>query len=408
MIVNVFVLNVVRFAFFIIVTIILSGMTTPAVVGVYASYVALVELLSLFNDISLGQQVIQCKQKRERLSEAFFVQIMIFIIILIFSIGVVCLIDSKYKYVLSIMAASKLVAVLFSIHSAKLYIDSKFVEEAWCNLLLTVLAGLFGIAIAFYLGDVLLAFTVLYSVPQLSSFYLSFKFNVKIQPVFSIEALRLFWEDGVSLFVNNGFLRVKIHIERLLFSFFWGVDDLGSITRARTFTETLPSLLYNSVKNVLFTSLVESKLSNSVKKGYVKTYYVVLIISSLFLIGVNIAGEDIVYFLLGNAWGEIVSYIYPVSMLSILGIIYNFEKLYLLSLGKNSLLLKLTIFEVTLMLSVIGAGVFYDVLLTTLLYKLTAVHSLFLFFFVMIYGSRLLGLSLPPLILFLISFWLII
>lgn len=373
--------NVIGYLFLMATTIFLSRETSPEIVGLSVTLIAAVEIIALINDFSAGQQFIQNYRDDDNPTSAFVFQILVGI-----AFCAICLIFGfiffpEYIWHLVFLMLFKLMSIVFAINSAKLYLESAFSFEAKVNICLTVLSCIISIASLYCINEKIWSLLALYAVPKLSSVICAIYFPIQLDRKFSIKRSFIYATKGLPLLVSNGVQRLKVHIERIIFSQAFGIVQLGYYTRARTFTDTLPSLSFGTNRNIILTNLINSEWDFSFYNKIIKFDF---IITLFVLLLVNVFSVEIVTLVLGNEWIDLVNYFEPLSLLVLANQMINYEKIVLLSKKENNILYKFSIFEltVTVLCFFVGGVIFFNILLLmyTLVFLLS-ISALYLSFF---------------------------
>lgn len=383
---TVFGFNVLRFFVLTTTTILLSRMATPELIGTYVLLIAVIEFISSLNDLSLGQQVIQDKNKQAYLSEAFGIQILISLVTFSLVVFAGIMFFTEHIIFLLLMVFGKCFSIMFSIHSSVIYLEGKFAGEARISFFLTLASCLASLLVAIISDEIFFALAVLYFLPLLSSYVLSLQYKIVIKPSVSVKSFGYFFKEGKHLFGGNSFMRLKVHVERFLVSSFFGVGSLGVLVRAKTFTDTLPSLFFGSFRNIALTAAVGSSSPGDKKFNFL--FLVGFFCSLALLVMLVFNANVVVTFLLGDGWGEAVQFIYPAALLALYDYIANFEKVALIAKSKNSMLTVISVCEFSILSLVMFFGFLAGASLLDVLFSASLLFAVGGCFFVLYLGSR--------------------
>ena len=377
--------NVIGYFFLMATTIYLSRETSPEIVGVSVTLIAIVEIIALINDFSAGQQFIQNYRDDDNPTTAFVFQIIVGSIFCIVCLTVGFLFFSEYIWQLIFLMLFKLMSIIFAINSAKLYLESAFSYEAKVNICLTLFSCLASVVVLYFSSDKVWSLLALYALPKLSSLICAIYFPIKLDRDVSLKKCFRYVVQGLPLLVTNGVQRLKVHIERILFSKAFGVTELGYYTRARTFTDTLPALSFGTNRNIILTNLINTDWNFCL---YNKMLKFDLFITLIVLLFVNVFIVEIVTLVLGSEWLGLIIYIGPMSLFVVTNQIVNYEKVVLLSKKKNIALYKFSIFELlaTVLCFYIGGVIFLNIFLV--IYILIFLLSVFALYLSIFWGSN--------------------
>jgi O-antigen/teichoic acid export membrane protein len=394
---KVFSYNILNFAVLMVTTIYISRSTLPSVVGASVAMIATAEVIALINDVSIGQQYMQNFKKIANANTAASLQILVAILFFILCLFCGFLIFPEHIEIFLFISLGKFISILYSINSAKIYILKLFSLEARINLLLTILSCFLSISVSILFDMYLLALAILYVIPKFSSLFAVKYAPLKAKFRFDSEEIKLYFTGGGALLISNGAQRLRSQLEKILFGYFFGSTELGMSTRGRTFTDTLPSLTFNTTRNIIFTSLIEK---TECYRLYKRLLALDVLVIGAMLITLNVFSLEIVLLVLGENWKDSVRYIPSLSLLSMISLFINYERIVVLAKGKNINLSFFSIFEVlaTLVSFLIFGYLFDDSVNVILL--LCILLSLIGFFLTVQVGSN----ELLPKVLFITAF----
>ncbi|EKO3729982.1 oligosaccharide flippase family protein [Vibrio metschnikovii] len=372
--------------------IILARLLTPEEFGIVSSALIVVNFLVVLSQLGSCQLVVTSEKIHynkilfHALIFSLTLSILFLMLILFYANNISYFITDTnigvYISIASLIIIPKSIAVVFE---GVLIRNSDFKYLAYLNILTYVL-GYFFVALILSYNDFGAMSLIIASITQAFIFLLLIFHRAYTK-------FDLYFEKNLSLMKNSFNVAFSVsstqllsnttsQIDNIIVSKFLGLEVLGIYTRAYQLT-VIPCNLIGQVINRSFLQYFSSgsgqaKKNNVIKMSLIFSFF----FSAFFVVSFNIFDDEIVFLLLGEAWGDVT---YPLTILSLTifpRMLYKIAEPILFSSGNAnrmavySLVYLLVVALLSLYLVPYGmAGVSIGVLAGTIIYGMLAFHK---------------------------------
>ena len=353
-----------------IMIIILAHILEPKDFGVVALLAIFMELSKVLLDSGFSQALIRKEDTNQKdFNSVFYFNIVISIIIYIILYYIAPLISEFYHYP-ELTDISRVIFLVIIINSfgivpnAIMTKDINFKVLAKGTILANLFAGIVAIFLAYYynFGVWALVFQMLLSTFLRVVLLISFS-KWKPSLSFSFVSIKTLFIFSRNLLLFGIIDVIASNIQSLLIGKFYTQSDLGFYSQGKRLSDIPSQTLTSIIRNVTYPML--SRINHNtiqLKEVYRKVITLtVFIIFPLMFILIGI-GEDFITLILGNKWIPVIKYFILMCLIGAIYPLYSIHQNIFLARGNSSLLLKLSIAQRVITLSVVFITIQFSVL----------------------------------------------
>lgn len=298
-----------------VISIVLARLIEPATFGLLAILTVFVNLSQVFVQGGLNVALIQNKEtRREDYSTVFWISLLIAIIIYIILFACAPLIAKYYDSQelispLRVLSISMIFGAFNSVQTAKLSREMQFRKQLFCNLISTIIAGIFGIFMAcrgFGLWA-LVAYNLLSQV--VICFAMLTVANWFPSLTFSFQRARIFVGYGWKILISNLMYSLYTDIRSLIIGKVYTTNDLALYDRANQFPNIISYNLETALQSVMLPALSKNQSDLvHIKLDLSRMIRTITFVVTPIMVGIAAIAEPFVLVVLSEKWASCIPY----------------------------------------------------------------------------------------------------
>lgn len=302
---------------------ILARLISPEEFGVFAIILSVQMLFQAVLDMGLGPVYVKSRTITTAFVSSFFtINVILGLLNVIYLLGSIFILDYLYeninfaKYII-LFSFSVVFLSLGLIYQFHLVRGENFDKIFFVNVISNILSLVIAIGVAYYGYGVLALILKAVSVNFFNLLLLYF-YNRELKiTLVKLKIIKRYMNEirfGFEIFINRVMNGLFNSLDRLIIAKFYSISILGNYNNAKNLVSISDLVIRTSLSSVIFSHLEKNPEK---KQNYIKYYFIILVISSIFPLILFLWGDNIILFWLGDKWQEASLFIKPLAIFAV-------------------------------------------------------------------------------------------